>query len=377
MKTKKLILSAFLLAGTTATLCAQESVVNIFKSGAADLNTVANGYLKPFGNSFSTGLGSNWYNTADVHGVLGFDLTFGMTGVMTPKSDQTFDLSGLKNLQPDNGVTTAPTFAGSGSGVPLTLYQPDKLSNGSANPLAGDKILSFTTPKGISKVMPVPSLQLTVGLPVVNDVSLRLTPKVKTADYELSMWGVGIKHNFKRWIPGLKLLPFDAAALVAYSQFNVQYNIPKGSVITPDKLVDNSSLTTEYDNNATPYYGQNMHLKAKAFTAAVIVSKKLLFITPYVGVGMTKTNFDIAMAGTYPILSEVKMNSNGTPATQNGKAVMKYENITDPIKVSDGLTMMNATFGLRMKILAVLSLHAQYVLQKYPTASVGLGVSIR
>lgn len=364
MKTKKLILSAFLLTATAATLHAQESVVNLFKAGAADLNTVANGYLKPFGNSFSTGLGSNWYNTADVHGVLGFDFTIGFTGVLTPKSDQTFDLTGLKNLKSVNGETSAPTFAGSGSGVDLELTQ--KVNNQDV------KVVSFTTPKGISKVMPVPSLQLTVGLPVVNDLSLRLSPKVKTGDYETSMWGVGIKHNFKRWIPGLKLLPFDAAALVAYSQFNVQYNIPQGSVITPDKLISNSNIQTDYTNNPdpTPYYGQNMHLKAKAFTAAVIVSKKLVFITPYIGLGMTKTSFDIAMAGTYPLFT-------GLTATNNGQYLLKYENQTDPIKVSDGLTMMNATFGLRMKLLAVLSLHAQYVMQKYPTASVGLGVSIR
>jgi hypothetical protein len=354
MKTSKFILT-LLLAGGIASNQAQESVANIFKSGKDDLNTIANGYLKPFGNGFATGLGSNWYNTADVHSVLGFDLTIGANAVFAPKEDQTFSLTDLKNLKADNNELTAPTFAGKGNGVNLSLYQN------------GTKIVSFTTPKGVSQVLPTPTVQFTIGVPVVNDVSVRFIPTLKSGDTELSMWGVGVKHNFKRWIPGVKLLPFDAAAIVSYTHFNVQYSLP--TTVTPDMLVNNSTATVDYNGDATAYAGQNMHLSANALMGNIIVSKKLLFVTPYAGFGITKTNFDVTMAGTYPILTTVK-SSNGS------SVVMNYEDQVDPVKVTDSQTMANLTLGLRLK-LALLTFHGQYVFQKYPTASVGLGVSFR
>lgn len=118
MKTSKFILS-LLLAGGITTSQAQESVANIFKSGVDDLNAIGNGYLKPFGNGFATGLGSNWYNTADVHSVLGFDLTIGANAVFAPKEDQTFNLPVSPSLKADNGETSAPSFAGKGNGVKI------------------------------------------------------------------------------------------------------------------------------------------------------------------------------------------------------------------------------------------------------------------
>ena len=366
MKTSKFILS-LLLASGIATSQAQESVANIFKSGVDDLNAIGNGYLKPFGNGFATGLGSNWYNTADVHSVLGFDLTIGANAVFAPKEDQTFSLAGLKNLKAVNGETSAPSFAGKGQGVNLELTQT---INGQQT-----KIVSFTSPKGVSQILPTPTVQFTIGLPVINDVSVRFIPNIKSGDTQVSMWGLGVKHNFKRWIPGVKLLPFDAAAMVSYTHFNVQYNLPTSSLVTPDKLVNGTTATVDYDGNASIYAGQNMHLSANAMSANIILSKKLLIFTPYAGFGITKTHYDVTMAGNYPILTSVKT-SNGTVVTKNGVPVMDYKKEVDPLKVTDDLAMTNLTLGLRLK-LALITLHGQYVFQKYPTASVGLGVSFR
>lgn len=362
MKTSKFILS-LLLASGIATSQAQESVANIFKSGVDYYNAIGNGYLKPFGNGFATGLGSNWYNTADVHSVLGFDLTIGANAVFAPKEDQTFNLPVSPSLIADNGETSAPSFAGKGNGVNLSLYQN------------GTKIVSFTTPKGVSQILPTPTVQFTIGLPVINDVSVRFIPNIKSGDTEVSMWGVGVKHNFKRWIPGVKLLPFDAAAMVSYTHFNVQYNLPTSSLVTPDKLVNGTTATVEDGWDASMYAGQNMHLSANAMSANIILSKKLLIFTPYAGFGITKTHYDVTMAGNYPILTSVKT-SNGTVVTKNGVPVMDYNNEENPLKVTDDLAMTNLTLGLRLK-LALITLHGQYVFQKYPTASVGLGVSFR
>jgi hypothetical protein len=348
---------------------AQNDISNIFKAGVVDLNKVAEGYLKPAGNSFSAGLGTNWYNTAEVHKAWGFDLTFGVGAVMAPTADQTFSLTGLTNLKPSvAGTTSAPTFMGKGDGVELNLYQPKYLSNGNANPLYGQKIVTFTTPSGVSKIVPTASIQFTLGIPFLNDVSFRLVPKVTVKGFDVSMWGIGIKHNIKQWIPFVKDLPFDAAVVLAYSKFDMNYAFPASAQITPDKLVSGGSASYIPDPTSSDYTNQAMKVSANAKTANIVFSKKILFITPYVGFGITSTDFDLTMAGNYPTL--------GDPVQSGNTYKMQIKNLTNPVTVSSTESMTNATLGLRLK-LAVITIHAQYAFQKYPVASAGFGISIR
>jgi len=378
---KKIILPlmTLLLSGSFISgLNAQNDISNIFKAGVADLNTVAEGYLKPAGNSFSSGLGSNWYNTAAVHKVWGFDLTIGAGIVSAPQSDQSFSLTGLTNLQPTHGETSAPTFTGKGNGVELNLMQPQTLSNGQSNPLYPGKIVSFTTPGSVSQYVPTASIQFTLGVPFVNDVSVRFVPKVSMNGFEASLWGVGIKHNFKQWIPVIKDLPFDAAVVLAYSKFNMKYAFPTSSQITPDKLVS-GGVTTEPDPNvgSNDYSTQSMKVSATAQTANLVFSKKFLFFTPYVGFGLTNTNFDMSMEGNYPTLGDPVTDSSGQPVlNSNNQPIMKVINKTNPVSFKSSEVMTNATFGFRLKM-SVITLHAQYAFQKYPVASAGFGISIR
>jgi len=382
---KKTILSVItiLLTGSCFSLLdAQNDISNLFKAGVTDLNKVAEGYLKPAGNSFSAGLGTNWYNTAAVHKAWGFDVTFGVGAVQAPTSDQTFSLSGLTNLKPTvTGTTSAPTFMGKGDGVELNLYQPQTLSNGQANPLAGQKIVSFTTPSGVSQYVPTASIQVTLGIPYINDVSIRLIPKVSVSGFEASMWGIGIKHNFKQWIPVVKDLPFDAAVVLAYSKFDMNYAFSSNYQVTPDKLVS-GGVTTQQDQpvSSTYYTTQGMKISATAKTANLVFSKKIAFITPYVGFGITSTNFDLSMTGNYPTLGDpvttTVLGQTVPLLNANGKPIMKIINITNPINFKPSESLTNATLGLRLK-LAVITIHAQYAFQKYPVASAGFGISIR
>jgi len=364
---------ALLLCSSSFTLYAQDDISSIFKSGMADLNRVAEGYLKPAGNGFSAGLGSNWYNTAEVHKKFGFDLTFGVGAVQAPAEDRMFSITGLTNLRPTvAGTTEAPSFAGSGNGIGLELMQPKYLTDGTTqNPLwdnGNGKITSFTTPGGVSRYVPAASIQLTLGLPFINDVSLRLVPAVTVKGFKTSEWGIGIKHNFKQWIPVVSALPFDASFLLAYTKFDMKYTFPASAQITPDKLVS-GGLDYIADPSSSDYSDQAMNISANAVTANVIVSKNFLFITPYLGFGFTRSNFDLTMAGNYPTL--------GDPVKEGNTYKMQINNMPDPVKISQSELMPGATIGLRAKILMVLSVHAQYTLQKYPTAMVGLGFSFR
>ncbi len=381
---------ALIFCSSVFTVNAQSDISEIFKAGDADLNTVANGYLKPAGNSFSAGLGTNWYNTAEVHKPFGFDLTFGAGVVLAPTEDQTFRIDGLTNLKPSvAGATVAPTFVGSGDGqkLDLLLNQPQYLSTGAPNPLWNNGtgkmlITSFTTPGSISKFIPTASAQMTIGLPFINDVTVRFVPTVEYSGFKISMWGVGIKHNFKQWIPVVKALPFDAAMMLSYSKFDLKYAFPTSSQIKPNMLVG-SSFT--YTPTTTEYSTQGMNINADALMANIIVSKKLLFFTPYVGFGVTKTNFTLKMEGNYPVLGNPIMEEKTIGGTKYmvpkvdaaGKPYVEIKDMTDPINIQSSEVMPNATVGFRLKLLFILTFHAQYTMQKYPTASAGFGIAIR
>ena len=369
---KKMFLSVItvLLAGSFfSILTAQEDISNIFKAGVVDMNKVAEGYLNPAGKSFAVGLGSNWYNTAAVHKTWGFDLTFGVGAVQAPAADQSFSLTGLTNLKPAvAGTTQAPSFTGSGDGVLLNLMQPQTV-NGKANPLYPGVITSFTTPSGVSKYVPTASIQFTIGLPIINDLSIRLVPTVKVKGFEASIWGIGIKHNIKQWIPVVKDLPFDAALLLAYSKFDMKYAFPAESRITPDNLVSGGSAQYIADPNSNDYTTQGMKVSAASKTVNLIFSKKISVLTPFIGFGVTQSDFTLNMVGNYPTLGE--------PVLSGTTYKMQIKNITNPINLTPpSETMTNATLGLRVK-LAIITIHAQYAFQKYPVASAGFGISFR
>lgn len=349
-------------------LKAQEDISNIFKAGLADVNKLMDGYMKPAGVGFAAGLGSNWYNTAATHKMLGFDLTLGVNGAVTPTSDQMFSLSGLSKLQPLNSsVTEAPTFAGKGDGVDMVLRQPATI-NGQANPYAGQIITQFKTPEGLSRYIPTANLQLTVGLPLGNDLSIRLLPTIKKEGAEASMWGIGLKHDVKQWIPVVKMLPFDASVFVGYTDFTLKYLFPE--VITPDDLAENPNQIVLPSGNPD-YSGQRLEMKANAFTANLIVSKKISFFTPYVGLGFTKSEFKLGCVGTYPMLGDAIT----TAGTNFGKIQVVTKD--DPINVSYSNNMVGATAGFRLKILGVMAFHFQHTFQKYSIWSAGFGVNFR
>jgi hypothetical protein len=186
----------------------------------------------------------------------------------------------------------------------------------------------------------------------------------------VGLWGVGLKHDIKQWIPVVKLLPFDASVMVAYTKFKLDYSFDKQLDYT--QLGDQSMIQAPAQNLSA---GQGFDIEASALMANLIVSKKIAFFTPYIGFGITRTNFNLNFNGVYPMLGA----PNTTPGANFGKlSVDYYPTASTPLpKVSFNEVMPGATIGFRLKMLMVLALHAQYTVQKYPTASVGFGINFR
>jgi len=352
---------------------AQGDISNVFKAGG-DLNQVATGYIKPLGVGFATGMGSNWYSTASTHKTLGFDITVKAGAIFVPTSDQTFDLTTLsKNLVPDGGAKTAPTFAGSGKGVGLTLYSPSTTINGTS--IGPQKLTSLTTPDGVSNIFPTVCVQGSIGLPLKTELTVRYLPKLPLQSVNCSLWGVGIKHDIKQWIPGISLLPFSLSVMAAYTKFDMDYSFD--NKITPALLTNNP---TELDAAAKSIVYSNSNqgfgISSTSLMANVLISKDLLFFTPYLGLGFSQNNFHFGFNGDYPYLSSINQPKTIATTTTPRTVVYNVSNLNNPVQLDYNTFMPGATVGFKLNFV-ILHINAQYTFQQYPVASLGLGLGIR
>ena len=328
MKTlKKVSFSFCLLLMLSYVARAQGDVTQLLVGSLKDANTISNAYLEPFGKGFGAALNSGWYNTAKPHKVFGFDLTFTMATALPPSSAKTFDVSKLtldywKLQTPSNNM--APTVAGSKVDGPI-LVPKDILIPG-----------SLTLPQGADlKFIPAPIIQLGIGLPFNTELDLRILPTIKIPDVgQFSLWGFGIKNEFKEFIPAIKALPFNVSGFFGYTKFKSSFDAKQ---------------------SGSPSDNQKLNFDASGYTARVLISKSIPVITVYAGVGYSKSTTDVALKGDFNLDGLI---------------------VPDPIKLDFINSGMNANIGLRLK-LAVIAFHFDYTVGKYKLYNAGVGINFR
>lgn len=334
-----------------------KSISDMLSGSTQDASKLFQAYLKPYANAFGADLNGGWYNTAKVHKLGGFDLTFSISASFVPTADKTFDPSklGLTGTFA-SGVTSAPTVAGDNKPGPEISYKAGSVT-----------VAKFNTPKGTGfGIIPSPMLQLGIGLIKGTDVTVRYLPSFNVGDYgSINMWGVGIKHSLKQWIPVIKMTPFfNLSVFGGYTQLNTSANLSLQPEIYVSKLGATDQTTLAYDN-------QKMALTAKNLTGNVIASFDFPVIALYAGVGFSNTKTNLKLTGDYPMTS-----------VEAGNLVVKdASKLIDPIsmemKSTDGSkTKPRLNAGLRFKF-AIITLHFDYTYANYSVATAGLGISFR
>lgn len=330
---------------------------NILKAPQEDMELYLNNYISPGMLSFANGMAGGWYNTAKTHKTLGLDLTFSVNVANIPSSERlfNFDDAGFQILERTNtGVTDLPTLVGGGEGdsqyqgllrIPLgaSFTAPD------GKEYTYDKELVFDSPIGYDVTdfpiagVPAPTLQLGIGLFKNTDLKIRFA-RFSDDDIDFNLFGFGIMHDIKQWIPGIKQLPFDVSVFFGTTKLTSEFKINESDV-------DYTAVgTAEFEVRATTYQ--------------VLISKKISILTPYLGIGVNSVSSSFRILGDYT-LNEVTDN--------NGNA---YQ-FQDPVDLNvSGGGGLRTTLGLRLK-LAVLTIHADYTLQEYNNFSAGIGLSIR
>jgi hypothetical protein len=311
-----------------------------------DANYLSEGYLSPAFKAFGTGLNQGWYNTAKPHRKFGFDLTISVSGVMIPSSDELFTVDNTKleslelvtdhegNQIPSNGSGQIPTIFG----PPQTQSAFVRKSNGSNI----DGAVGFDLKDEIKVgFLPVPVYNIGFGLPKGFELKLRLMPTINIGgdNGEFRFFGIGVLHDVKQHIPGIKMLPFDLSAFAGYTRL---------------------SLNAQLDDPT-----QIGELAVSATTIQGLISKKIGVLTLYGGLGYDFTKSNLKTIGYYDLNGDPNDGPNGS----DNEAL-------NPVDLSVSSSGPRATAGLRLKF-AFFTLHGDYTLQKYSAFSAGFGFSFR
>ena len=258
------------------------------------------------------GLNSSWNNTAKTHDVLGFDVSL-------------ITIASFNNAQ----IPVNNSLQGRGS--------------------------FFGT------------FQLGLGLPKNTDLIIRFCPSFNNNFYggrgltnseeKIAIYGIGIKHNLLQWIPIAEKAPIDLSVMVGYSQAKYILNKPQ--------------ITSSISGQITYPETQDEHLY-RATTINLLLSKKIAFFTPLIGVGL---NFNSKKSSTQHYNSYFNIN--------NGDSAFNNELIINHNSESPTLTNLHANFGARFN-LVFMTINTNYAIEYTGNSSsrtkvitLGLGFSLR
>lgn len=370
LKSTNKIVLLFTLAVTATLQVSAQDFSQILKAPEKDAETYLNSYIGPGMLSFANGMAGGWYNTAKPHKPLGFDLTVTVNMANIPKSERSFlfNSADYGNLQLRGGATSSqlPTLVGGKPEEELELTGSYIHTDGNTYVYTSN---SFDAPEGINVEqfpiagVPVPMAQLGIGIIKNTDIKIRygnVKSKFEVSnsnnsdknEYSVNLLGFGVMHDFKQWIPGIKHIPVDMSVFVGYSRFKAKIDLDVNTGVNPASVGYVADGFAEMTANTT--------------TVQVLVSKKLAILTPYFALGYNAVGSSLKVKGTFTNNNLRDLKNNPAPLT-----------LEDPIDLSySGGSSLRTTLGMRIK-LAILTLHADYTLQKYNMLTVGLGISFR
>lgn len=423
-------LSVVIILLFVANRASAQDIGSLVSSGVADGNSFLQAYMRPLGQSFGAGMNTGWYNTARAHKTLGISITTFVSIAQVPSADQSFDINslGLQNARLASGSNITPTLSGANANGPLmdilgpnpffnvatsatfasypqpirnavqnltvpgftqTLGNIDRIPLSllaSGSPLTGSinsqfqlaggsytgvqqSLTQFRMPPGLGvPVLPaLGGIQASIGIIKDIDLIVRFLPPLSfpiggvVNRLDIGYWGVGAKLGFKQWIPGFKELPFDLAFVGGFTNLTSSVGLtlnPAPGVAGPTGI--------DYSN-------QKVTLNTTGFNAGVVISKKLLFFTPYAGIRFERATTTLKATGNYPITG-ADLTLVGVQATLTPRIFV----LTDPVNISySNPNSIAFNAGFRLKFLWVLTLHADYTFANYSVINTGLGIDIR
>jgi hypothetical protein len=357
-----LILSLFVLHSMYLPLKGQiREFGNFVVGGPEDAEKLLTAYMSPYINGMGACLSGGWYNTAKPHKLGGFDITITTNLAFVPEEFKTFNIDALELntlVREDGTEELSPTGAGENVPGPAMKYNyrnenGDILFDSSA----------FALPPGTGfGLVPSGMIQAGVGLFKGTEIIGRYLPQVGKSVGKAGFWGVGLKHDIKQWIPGLKRVPvLNISVMGGYTRMN--------SFVTLD--VDPGFLNlNDFFPDTMTWESQKMVLTSSSFTASLLVSADLPVVCFYGGVGFATSRANFKLEGDFPMITVDETTLNPVFEKRSDPVNFELRN-TEGTKIKPRLNL-----GMRLKM-GIVTLHADYTRAKFNMVSAGLGISFR
>ena len=309
-----------LLAGLIGFSSYSQTVQSILGQDIKKGEKLLEAYFTPMAESFGAGLNNGWYNTAKPHSLGGFDLTFTLNTVIIPNAAESFKIGNEFGGVFTSTETEASSIFGSSDETPMTYTNSTTSTDVDFNMPGG-----FKTP-----ALPLPMLQAGIGLIKNTAIDIRYMPMLNVGNnFNVNLFGIGLKHDLLQWIPVAgDAIPMSLSLQGGYTTLNTELKISE----------------------------QEVSLNTKATTINLVASKRLLMFTGYAGVGYNSATTTFSSNANFD-LGGVKFDE---------KVEVKFESNNN----------IRANVGFRFNITLV-TIQADYTFSEYPTATLGLGVSLR
>lgn len=347
---KKLFASILILTSIQLSK-AQELETILLASDDASLLT--QNYLSPAMEGLMYSMNGGWATTAKVHKKFGFDITIGANLAFVPDESQffAFNPGDYQFVSLPNGESELPTV----------MSEDDTETEIDITIPVGDgtfKVASFDMPGGIAEDLPAravpgPTVQVGFGLPFKTDIKARFVPNISVDDdFESGLIGFGLQHDLTQYFGPLDKLPLSVSVLGAFTNMKVTYNI------ADDEIADGVAV-----NNGEAEF------KVNTWTVQALASLDFKIITFYGSVGYNNGKSTAKMKGDYTLTYDIEDAGGNTIGTVD-------ETISNPINLDFEANGVRATIGTRLN-LAFFKIFADYTIQEYNTATLGIAFSFR
>lgn len=197
---------------------AQQNDINLF---VADMLRIADDFASPAAEGATYLSGGGWFTSAksldlwevdlSLHGNILFIPGNKRNATVSSTDYTTFDIRGA------NSATIPTAFGG----------KTDVYFEGALNVFGTPVGFEFQAIEGVDKqVVGNPFLQGALGLPLGSELIVRYSPRMTIDEVVYGTFGVGLKHNFNQYVSNSQPTDFQFAALVSYSNFDVDYQFP-------------------------------------------------------------------------------------------------------------------------------------------------------
>ncbi|MDC6352395.1 hypothetical protein PP178_12605 [Zeaxanthinibacter sp. PT1] len=336
---KKMILAAAII-GSSA-LSAQSNANDLLAAGVEDAEKFMTDYLSPVSEASIYSISSGWFNSASAKPLGGFEISVigNLTGFKNKEDKKSFilDTSEYENLQFQDRSISKEVSTALGDIEGIGVFVEAEVAPG----ITARE--DFELPSGLSSegidFIPSGYLQGSVGLIKGTEIKARFLPKIETDEVSISLYGIGLQHEFTSHLPADKILPIAVSGLIGYTHLDGSYDFTNTSIID----------------------GENQRIDASinSWNFQAIVSTRLPVINFYGALGYLSGTSTTDVLGTYRV--------------QSGPFQETY---TDPFSIEKKVNGVTANLGAKLK-LGFFRLNADYSLGAFNNLSLGVNFGFR